>query len=298
MPGGTGRRLAGKETAMNRSRLGIALLAAVLAAPGCATQTLDRIRDTGTISLGYREASVPYSFLDASRRPTGYSVDLCARIASDIQRALKLSDLKLQWVPVTPETRIAAVVDGKIDIECGSTTNTLSRQEQVDFTHLTFIDGGSLLVRLDSGIRELADLAGKKIGIAPGTTTEAAFKEWVPRGITPPQIVPVKDHPDGLRALEDGQIDAYASDRVILIGMVANARERQRLAIVEDYFSYEPYALMVRRGDPAFRLAVNRSLSQLYRTGDVFRIYEKWFGALGRPSPLLRDLYLLQSLPE
>jgi ABC-type amino acid transport substrate-binding protein len=277
----------------------IVLLVVVLAAPACATRmTLDKIKDTGTVTLGYREASVPYSFLDAARRPAGYSVDLCTRVAADIQRSLSLSDLKVQWVPVTPETRIPAVVDGRIDIECGSTTSTLSRQEQVDFTHLTFVDGGSLLVRADAGIRELADLSGKRIGIVPGTTTENGLKEWIPRTATPPRIVPVREHAEGLRALEDGQIDAYASDRVILIGLVVNARAPRQLAIVDEYFSYEPYALMVRRGDPAFRLAVNRSLSQLYRSGDVFRIYERWFGAFGRPSPLLRDLYLLHSLPD
>jgi ABC-type amino acid transport substrate-binding protein len=189
-------------------------------------------------------------------------------------------------------------VDGRIDIECGNTTNTLSRQERVDFSQLIFIDGGSLLVRSDSSVRQLSDLAGKRIGVIPSTTTEQALKTWTAKGAGALQLVPVKENAEGLAALESGLVDAYASDRVILIGLGVNSRNPRGLAIVDEYISYEPYALMVRRGDAPFRLAVNRALSKIYRTGEVMDIYRKWFGAVWEPSPLLLHLYLLNSLPE
>jgi ABC-type amino acid transport substrate-binding protein len=274
------------------------LLALAATASACATGTLDKVKDTRTLAIGYREASIPFSFLDQERKPAGYSVDLCTRIAREIRATLKLDDLKLTWVPITPETRIPALVDGRIDIECGNTTNTLSRQERVDFSQLIFIDGGSLLVRSDSSVRQLSDLAGKRIGVIPSTTTEQALKTWTAKGAGALQLVPVKENAEGLAALESGLVDAYASDRVILIGLGVNSRNPRGLAIVDEYISYEPYALMVRRGDAPFRLAVNRALSKIYRTGEVMDIYRKWFGAVWEPSPLLLHLYLLNSLPE
>jgi ABC-type amino acid transport substrate-binding protein len=278
------------------------LLLIVLTAPACATMggggTLQKVADTKTLTLGYREASPPFSFVDRQQKPAGYSVELCTRIAQDIKESLKLADLKLTWVKVTPEDRIPAVVDGKVDLECGTTTSTLGRQEQVDFSYLTFIDGGSFLVKSDSGIRQVSDLVGKKIGVIPGTTTEKALKEWMPKNAPSLQLVPVKEHNEGLAALEGGQVDAYASERVVLIGLGVTSRSVASLALVDEYISYDPYAFMMRRGDAPFRLAVNRALAKIYRSGDIFPIYQRWFGALGRPTPLLLHLYLLHSLPD
>jgi glutamate/aspartate transport system substrate-binding protein len=286
---------------MNR-RLGwLLVLALALTAPACAMRgpaTLQKVAETKALAIGYREASPPFSFIDREQKPAGYSVDLCTRIAEDIRETLKLADLKLQWVKVTPEDRIPALVDGRIDLECGTTTNTLGRQEQVDFSHLTFVDGGSFLVRADSGVRQLSDLVGKKIGVIPGTTTEKALREWMPKNAPALQLVSVKEHPEGLAALENGQVDAYASERVVLIGLGVTSRNPRGLALVDEYISYDPYAFMVRRGDAPFRLAVNRALSRIYRSGDIFPIYERWFGALGRPTPLLLHLYLLHALPD
>ena len=278
------------------------LLVLALSAPACATMrapsTLQKVTDTKTLAIGYREASPPFSFTDREQKPAGYSVDLCTRVAREVQESLKLADLKLVWVKVTPEDRIPALVDGKIDLECGTTTSTLGRQEQEDFSHLTFVDGGSFLIKADSGIRQISDLVGKKVGVIPGTTTEKALREWMPKNAPSLQLVPVKEHPEGLAALENGQVDAYASERVVLIGIGVTSRNPGSLALVDEYISYDPYAFMMRRGDAPFRLVVNRALSKVYRSGDVFPIYERWFGALGRPTPLLLHLYLLHSLPD
>lgn len=260
--------------------------------------TLKKIRDTKTIVLGYREASRPFSFVGDDRKPAGYSVELCTRIAAGVQQQLGLPDLQIKWVPVTPENRIASVVNGTIDLECGSTTNTLSRQEQVDFSHLTFVDGGSLLVTAASGIKDAAGLRGKRIAVAPGTTTEKALAEWLQKAYITVQVIKVKDHAEGLTALESGTADAYASDRVILIGLALSAKDPGKFLLAEDFFSYEPYGLMLRRGDAGFRLAVNRVLSRLYRSGQIAEIYDRWLGTFGRPGALLAAMYLLQGLPE
>ena len=279
----------------------VAATALLLWLPGVAPAqelqgTLKKIKDSGTIAIGYREQSVPFSFKGTDGKPAGYSIDLCSRIVTGVQQQLKLSKLDVKWVAVTPETRIGAVVNGTIDLECGSTTNTLSRQEQVDFSHMTFVDGGSLLIKADK-VAAAQDLGGKKIAVIPGTTTETAVRAALQKSFITAQIVPVKDHREGLAAVESGAADAYASDRVILIGLAASAKEGE-FAIAEQYFSYEPYGLMLRRGDSSFRLAVNRVLSSLYRSREISQIYARWFGKLGEPGNLLIAMYALHALPE
>ncbi len=260
--------------------------------------TLKKIKDSGTIVIGYREQSLPFSFRGDDGKPTGYSIDLCQRIVTGIQQQLKLPKLDVKWVAVTVDTRIPAVVNGTIDLECGSTTSSLSRQEQVDFSNMTFVDGGSLLVKMTSNFATLQDLGGKKIGIILGTTTEAAMRTVLQKTSITAEIVPVTDHLRGLAALESGSIDAYASDRVILIGLAATANDPGQFAIAEHYLSYEPYGFMMRRGDAPFRLAVNRVLSSLYRSGEIMQIYGRWFGKLGRPGNILIAMYALYALPE
>jgi glutamate/aspartate transport system substrate-binding protein len=260
--------------------------------------TLKKIKDSGTITIGYREQSVPFSFKGTDGKPAGYSVDLCQRIATGVQQQLKLPKLDVKWVAVTPETRVSSVVNGTIDLECGSTTNSLSRQEQVDFSHMTFVDGGSLLVKTSQKLAAFQDLSGKKIGVVPGTTTETAVKNALQKAFVTAQIVPVKDHREGLSALDAGTIDAYASDRTILIGLAVTANDPAQYAIAEQYLSYEPYGFMLKRGDAPFRLAVNRVLSSLYRSGEIMQIYGRWFGKLGQPGNLLVAMYALHALPE
>jgi len=280
-----------------------AAAALALLLPGVApaqelTGTLKKIKDSGTIAIGYREQSVPFSFRGPDGKPAGYSVDLCQRIAAGIQQQLKLSKLDVKWVAVTPETRIQAVVNGTVDLECGSTTNSLSRQEQVDFSHMIFVDGASILVKQSEKMAAFQDLSGKKIAVIPGTTTDAAIKNALQKAFVTAQIVPVKEHREGLTMLENGSVDAYASDRTILIGLGVTAKDPSQFAIAEQYFSYEPYGFMLKRGDAPFRLAVNRVLSSLYRSREVMQVYGRWFGKLGDPSNLLIAMYALHALPE
>jgi ABC-type amino acid transport substrate-binding protein len=260
--------------------------------------TLQKIKSANMITLGYRESSFPFSFAGEDKKPAGYSVELCTRIADGIQQQLSLAELAIKWVAVTPENRINMVTRGTVDLECGSTTNTMSRQEQVDFSYMTFVDGGSLLVSTEANIARLSDLAGKRVAIVSGTTTEKVMAETLQKANLTVQMIQVKEHADGLAALEQGRADAYASDRVILIGLAMTAKDSTKWAIADQYFSYEPYGLMLRRGDADFRLAVNRVLARLYRSGEIVKVYEQWFGPFQQTSTLLRDMYLLHSLPE
>jgi glutamate/aspartate transport system substrate-binding protein len=277
------------------------LVMLLMAASGCATvnsqttptSTLDKLTATRTIALGYRESSIPFSYVGADKTPLGYSVGLCTRIAADLQR--QVPNLQVKWAPVTVENRIPALLNGTIDLECGSTTNTLARQEQVDFSLTTFLTGGSLLTLAEAPVG--AELRSLRIAVIPGTTTEQVLKAVVTQSSAAVQFLPVTDHAEGLAALENRTADAYASDRIILIGLALAAQNPARFALADRYFSYEPYALRLRRGDPAFRLAVNRVLARLYRSGQILEIYTHWFGQIGTPSAVLLRLYAIEGLP-
>jgi len=272
------------------------------AAPPAAAQedTLAKIKRTGAMTIGFRESSPPFSFLAGNDpKPQGYSIDLCLRIVDGIKKELALPQLDVKWVKVTPETRIASVANGTIDIECGSTTKTLGRMAQVDFTVLTFLDGGSLLTLSAANINKLTDLAGKRVAVIPGTTTEAAVRDMVKKlGLQNVTLLGVKDHAEGVAALDDARIDAYASDRTLLAGLAVSSRNPAKLYLLADFISYEPYALMVRRGDPAFHLAVDRVLIRLYRSAEVVPIYEKWFGPFPESGSLIAAVYVLNSVPD
>ena len=259
--------------------------------------TLKKIKTSGTFTIGYRDAAPPFSFSGPDKKPVGYSIELCTYVANAVQKQLGLANLNVTWVPVTAENRIDMVVQGKIDIECGTTTATLSRQERVDFSLMTFVDGGSLLTTSDKGIREMADFSGKRIAVIPGTTTEKALAEYLKKKSISVQTVRVKDHPDGMRAIEEGTAEAFASDRGILIGLAAS-KDPTRYFLANMFFSYEPYGFVVRRNDAAFRLVVNRALAELYRSGLVETIYDRWFGALGKGGEAIQIMYLLNGLPE
>jgi glutamate/aspartate transport system substrate-binding protein len=281
--------------------LGGLLTAFILAGPVVGQDldgTLKKIKTSGTFTIGYREAAPPFSFPGPDKRPVGYSIDLCMHVASTIQKQLGMADLKLNWVPVTAENRIDMVAQGKVDIECGTTTASLSRQERVDFSLMTFVDGGSLLTAAGANLRGLADLTDKRIAVIPGTTTEKALADFLKREFISVKVVPVKDHLEGLAAIEKGLADAFASDRGTLIGIAVTSKDPTRFALANVVFSYEPYGLMVRRNDAAFRLAVNRALAGLYRSGGFVPIYERWFGGFGKPSDAIQAMYLLNGLPE
>jgi len=277
------------------------LLLLALAGPVLAEETrptLDKIKKAGAIQLGYREASRPLSFLGSDGQPAGYSVDVCRKIAAVLKSALGLADLKVSWVAVTPADRVGKLLRGTIDLECGSTTVTFERMRQVAFSHMTFVDGGSVLATASSGIRGVKDLNGKRVGLIANTTTDKALATALAALSIKAQIVNVSEHREGLQGLEAGRLDAYASDHLVLAGLLSTVKDPAMLKLSEDYFSYEPYALMMRRGDNDFLIQVDRTLSALYRSGTIVEIYERWFGSFNEVSPLVRALYLLHSWPD
>jgi ABC-type amino acid transport substrate-binding protein len=274
--------------------------AAVLTTPAMGQElggTLKKIKESSTFTLGYLTSAPPFSFPGPDKRPVGYSIDLCTHIASKIQQQLGIN-LRLNWVPVTTENRLEMVASGKVDIECGTTTASLSRQERVDFSLMTFVDGGGLLTKADFNLRAIADLADKRIAVIPGTTTETALTKFLKKEFVAVQLVRVKNHLEGLAAVEKGLAEAFASDRGILIGLAVTSKDPSSFALPTILFSYEPYGFMMRRNDAAFRLAVNRALAGLYRSGDIAAIYDRWFGAFGKPSQAIQAMYLLNGLPE
>jgi ABC-type amino acid transport substrate-binding protein len=278
------------------------VLALTLNAPASASEltgTLKRVKSTGTLVIGHREASRPFSFVNEQGEAAGYAVDLCLRVAAAVKEQLGLDRLETRFVALTAENRIDKVADGSVDIECGNTTNTLSRAERVDFTNTMFITGASLLTRADGKIAGVTELNGKSVSVVVGTTTEQALTERLAKSLIDAKVVKVKDHNEGIEALLDGRVDAHAGDQLVLIGLAKSVKEPGRLALSPEIFSYEPYALMVKRNDADFRLVANRVLARLYRSGEIGAIYEKWFGDWGgRPSPLLLAMFALNALPE
>ena len=279
--------------------LGVALACLSVAASLAAEPqgVLKKIKATKTIALGYSVSAVPFSFVSNDNRPQGYSVDVCKRIADGIQQQLGLTELNIKWVKVDVSTRIPYVMKGQVDIECGTTTHTLTREEKVDFSNMIFVDGGSYISKARSKLAGIKDLAGRKISVIPGTTTETVLKTALDQAQVTAQIIPVQTHAEGYAALREDRVDAYASDRIILIGLALNAIDAASYHLSDEMFSYEPYALMMRR-DADFRLAVNRELARLYRSGDILNLYARWYGPLGEPSTLLKAMYFLNALPE
>ena len=258
---------------------------------------LKKIRDKQSISIAYRTDAIPFSFED-NKQAAGYSVDLCRRVVGAIERQLGLKELKVQWVPVTVQNRFDAVAKGQADMECGSSSVTLARMKSVDFSNFTFVDGTGLLVKSSQSTRELSDLAGKKIGVIGGTSNEKALNEALKRRVINATVVPVKSREEGLQQVESGAVDAFASDRVLLLGLVSKVADPKSFALLTDGLSFEPYAIVLPRGDWQMRLAVNTALSQIYRSPAIGEIYNRWFGAIGRPGPMTEMMYMFGSLPE
>jgi ABC-type amino acid transport substrate-binding protein len=258
--------------------------------------TLVSVRDTGVFKIGYRTDAAPYSYKNPLGEAAGYSVDLCRAIAVEVKKTLKLNEISIKYVPVTAENRFKAVQDGRIDILCGATTATLSRRELVDFSLGTFIDGASVMLLAD-GPGGFEDLTGKSVGVRGGTTTEQGLRETLKELAVDAKVVPVKSHDDGLKRLEKGDVSAYFADRGILLYLAAGSSDPENLRVVEDYYSFEPYALATRLGDEKFRLLVDRTLSRLYRSGRIVPIFRNSFGN-AEPSDVLRSLYIINGLPE
>lgn len=264
--------------ALAAAALGLAVAAAGAQTPGVVQidGTLKSVHQRGSIRLGHRAASVPFSYLSTLGEPIGYSVELCKSIAQAVGEAVH-KELRIEWVPVTAADRVDAVADGKVDLECGSTSNTLERRAKVAFSPTIFVAGTKLLVRREGGIRSYEDLGGKRVAVTAGTTNERAMRELAKRFGLSYEIVVAPEHGEALELLKAGRVDAFATDDVLLYGLVAQQQLKPQYQVVGDFLSYEPYGLMFRKGDPQFARVVNEAFQQLARDGEIERQYRRWF---------------------
>ena len=281
----------------------IFLLAVLMFAsqPGTAdsVSTLEQIKQTGTVRIGYRESEPPMSFIDKDKNPAGYSIDLCIRIVNEVKQTLGNQEISIKYIPVTAANRFQALTDNKIDILCGSTTKTISRAEMVDFTQHTFVTGASLLSMRNDAIEGISGLQGKKVAVVKDTTTIDHLATALKDAVIDAKVVPVNSASEGMKALISGEVHAFASDQVVLIGLALTNEGDEEFSIAEDVFSFEPVAMAVKRNDSEFRFLADRALSRLYRSGQITPIYKKWFGRFTKEVPsMLQAMYLLNSTPE
>ena len=278
------------------------LVAGCLFATGALAQqapnTLGKIKAAKVINVAYATDSLPFSFVGPDQRPAGYSIDLCKRVIAQIGRTVGIPELKVNWLAGSTPERLQMVRAGKADLECGNTTQTMARLGDVDFSSLIFVDAGSVILRADSPANSIADLAGKKIAVLKGTTTEKRLNAIVAEGLPNTTIVPVVETGEGLTMLESGRVDAYAGDRIKLVGMAVQGNNAGKFVLLTEELSFEPYAMTLPRGDSALRLEVNRALTQVYQSGEIENIFGEWFGKMGRPTGLLAAMFLLYSIPE
>jgi glutamate/aspartate transport system substrate-binding protein len=240
------------------------------------TGTLAKARASGAITIAYRESSVPFSFLSARGEPIGYSIELCRKLSEAIGEAVG-RELALKWLAVTSESRIEAVASGKADLECGSTTSNLERQKQVAFSPIIFVAGTKLLVKRGSPIRSYRDLAGRTVAVTAGTTNEKAMQEIARRFKLDFRIVRQKDHSHSYASLAEGKADAFATDDVLLYGLVAQNKAQKQYQVVGEFLSYDPYGIMFRKGDAQLAELVKRAFHDLAEDGEIERQYKRWF---------------------
>lgn len=258
---------------------------------------LDRARDTGELRLGFRADAQPFSLKKADGEAGGYSVDLCRAVAREVAAELDNKELKIVEVEVSGTDRFAAVEDGRIDLLCEATTVTLARRAELDFTLPTFATGATLLYPVD-GPTKFDQLAGKKVGVLAGSTTEPALREALERAGIAAEVVSVPDHTDGIQRLAAGEFAAYFGDAAILLYQLLKSPFQDRLRVSDKILSFEPYALALPKGDDAFRLVADRALARLSRTGQIAEVFESNFGSGAKPSDLVKAMWLLNSIPE
>jgi ABC-type amino acid transport substrate-binding protein len=273
------------------------LASGAVLAEEASTGTLDRIRKNATIRLAYREDAPPFSYKDGLGEPAGMMIDLCKAVAENIGKQLNLPSLNVAYVSVTAVNRFEAIQQHKADLLCEATSATLPRREVVDFSVPTFVDGASLMIRPD-GPRDLQALAGRKIGVLAGTTTEQALRNSLAKAGLTAEIIPAKTHKDGVAMLDDDRISAYFADRSILTTLIRTSKEPGKLTLADVYLTIEPYALALPRGDEEFRLEIDRALSRIYRSGMLGPMFLRAFGSDAQPGPILQTLYLISALPE
>jgi glutamate/aspartate transport system substrate-binding protein len=261
--------------------------------------TLKKVKESGRIVIGRSENSPPFSFVDAAGAPTGYTIDLCGRIAEAVRQELKMERIEVRYVTITGTTSIPLLVNGTVDMVCSTTTHNLTRERQVDFLATTYITGNQLLVRKNSGINEIEDLKGKRVAVNQGTTNERIIKELDRKLGLGIRFLDTEDQPRGWLAFETGRVDAYVTDAIIEHGLIAKASNPDRYAVVGRLLSFDPYSVVVRRDDSAFRHVGNRVLADLFRGGEIQAIYDRWIGPIvGPPSDELQTVWRVQALPN
>ena len=260
--------------------------------------TLGKIKAAKAINVAFSGDSLPFSFVGPNNEPAGYSIDICKRVIAQIGRAVGEPNLKVNWLVGSVSDRLQMVASGKADLECANTTQTLARLASVDFSNLIFVDGGGFLVKSDSPVNKVTDMGGRRIAVLAGTTTETRLNDTLKRRLVNATVIPINNANEGVAMLESGSVDAYAGDKIKLVGLAAQAKEPAKLAMLAEDLSIEPYALTLPRNDSALRLEVNRALTQVYMGGEIETIFAQWLGKLGRPSGLLAAMYLLNSIPD
>ena len=256
-----------------------------------AAQTLERIEKSGSFTIVHRESSVPFSYLLPNQaEPVGLAVELCKRVAEAVQRELKLKSLKIRYLPVTSSTRIPAIVEGKADIECGTTTDNKERREQVSFSHHHFFGAIQILARTSTGIQSWSDLDGRRVVFSKGTSTQGVLAKDARTASLSYTTLEAKDHAESFEWLSAGKADAFVLEDVQLAGMRASAAKPADFALVGQRLTIEPYALMMAKGDVRFQRLVNRELEQIYRSGEYAKLYKRWFESPIPPKQINFDL--------
>ncbi|WP_353674065.1 transporter substrate-binding domain-containing protein [Synechocystis sp. LKSZ1] len=263
-----------------------------------ATGTLEKIKNSGEIVLGVRESSIPFSYLDNQQKSVGYSIDLCQKVVEAIKQELNLPNLQVKTNPVTSQTRIPLLTNGTIDLECGSTTNSQERQKQVAFSVAHFITAVRMAVKADSGITDLQDLQGKAVVTTSGTTSERYLKQNEQAKSLDIKTLQGKDHAESFLMLASGRADAFVLDDVLLAGLIAQAKDPQAFKIVGPTLSREPYGLMFRKNDPAFKALVDKTLTRLMATGAIEKTYNHWFMSPIPPQQINLNLPLSPDLKK
>ena len=279
----------------------ILALALLLVAGAAHSQTrtnrLKSIAATKSITIAYRADATPFSFTEG-QEVGGFSIDVCKRVVASIGQQLKIEGLQIKWHPVTIQDRFEAVAKGQADMECGSSTVTLTRLKQVDFSSYIYVESTGVLVKANSGVRRFSELEGRRIGVVVGTTNETAVHAQLKRRLLNSTVVAFKTREEAFGAFESGKVDAFASDKMLLLGAASKSKDSKALFLLPDELSFEPYGIVLPRGDSDFRLAVNTGLARLYESGEIEKIFGKWFGAFGDPGPITKIMYILGSIPE
>ena len=276
---------------------GFALASALLATGGAAAGTLDDIRKSGVIRGGMRADAAPFAYANDKGQPAGFMVELCANVTREIARQLNMPNLRIEFLPVTTENRIDMVRQGKIDLLCDSLTETLDRRALVDFSITTFVDGTSFAIRND-GPQDIQKMAGRKVGAIAGTLTEEELRKGLASVHVNATIVPFAKPQDAMTALEKGEIAAYFAGGAMLTALIKDHKDASRILLANTYLSVEPFALAMKLGESDFRLAVDRALSRIYKSGQIATIFSDVFGKNARPTPQLQTLYVIATLPE